>query len=131
MIRSIFPVLTILGLSSAVHSAAPVAQGSRAMAGLWEVSARADGHGAQRVCLSTLSTLLQWEHRALSCGQKILGSSPRGVTVDYNCGPAGFGHSRLTVITPRTLKVETQGISADYPFQYTLHARRVGGCAVR
>ena len=101
------------------------------MAGLWEVSARADGHGAQRVCLQSLSTLLQWEHRDRRCEQRVLGSSPSGVRVDYNCGAADFGHSTLTVITPRTLKVETQGISASYPFQYTVHARRVGNCESR
>lgn len=128
MIRVLIPLLSIFGLSGAAQSTAPFAQGSQAMAGLWEVSARADGHGAQRVCLHSLSTLLQWEHKGMRCGQKLLGSSPRGVTVDYNCGPAGFGHSRLTVITPRTLKVETQGISANYPFQNTLHARRLGPC---
>ena len=121
----------MLGLSGAVGSAAPTAQGSRAMAGLWEVSARADGHGAQRVCLQSLSPLLQWEHRSLRCSQKVVSSSPVGARVDYNCGPAGFGHSELTVITPRTLKVDTQGISGNYPFQYTVHARRVGDCAPR
>ena len=130
MIRVLAP-LCLAGLAGAVHSASAGLEGSRAAAGLWEVSARADGHGAQRLCLGSLDTLVQWEHRGQRCVQKLVSSSPNGAVVDYNCGPAGFGHSRLTVITPRTLKVETQGISANYPFQYTVHARRIGACPRR
>jgi hypothetical protein len=35
------------------------------------------------------------------------------------------------VLTPRTLRVATQGIAAGAPFNYVLHARRTGNCPAR
>jgi hypothetical protein len=35
------------------------------------------------------------------------------------------------LITPRSIRIETQGISGDLPFNYVLQARRVGDCANR
>jgi hypothetical protein len=37
----------------------------------------------------------------------------------------------VTLITPRSLRIDTQGISGGYPFHYQIHARRVGNCAAR
>jgi hypothetical protein len=34
----------------------------------------------------------------------------------------------MTVITPRSIRIETQGISGDLPFNYVLQARRIGEC---
>ena len=48
--------------------------------------------------------------------------------IDYSCGGAGFGHSEITVLTPRSLRIETQGISDGLPFNYVLQARRVDDC---
>ena len=131
MIRSLAYGLAALSLSGAAVAVVSPRALAPAMAGLWEVSTRADGHGGQRVCIRNLKILMQWEHRRAACGQKLLADNPTGAVVDYQCGAAGFGHSRLTMLTPRTLKVETQGISANYPFQYTLHARRMGDCPAR
>ena len=33
------------------------------------------------------------------------------------------------MLTPRSLRIETQGISDSLPFNYVLQARRVGDCA--
>jgi hypothetical protein len=52
-----------------------------------------------------------------------------GITqIEYSCGGAGFGHSEVTVITPRSLRIATQGISDGLPFNYVLQARRVDDC---
>jgi hypothetical protein len=48
--------------------------------------------------------------------------------VEYSCGGAGFGHSEIDVITPRSLRIATQGISDGLPFNYVLQARRVDDC---
>jgi hypothetical protein len=48
--------------------------------------------------------------------------------VEYHCGAAGFSRSQVDVITPRSLRIDTQGISAQEPFSYVLQARRVGDC---
>jgi hypothetical protein len=48
--------------------------------------------------------------------------------IHYTCADGGFGRSDVTLITPRTLRIVTQGISGGQPFHYQLHARRVGNC---
>jgi hypothetical protein len=48
--------------------------------------------------------------------------------ISYKCGQAGFGQSTIEVITPRSLKISTQGISEQLPFNYVLQAHRVGEC---
>ena len=49
-------------------------------------------------------------------------------TIEYHCAGADFGRSEIDVITPRSLRIETQGISDGLPFNYVLQARRVGEC---
>ena len=133
MIRWIIPGLATLAVTAAIPAGAN--HGPRAlppaMGGLWEVSQRADGHGAQRVSVRDPRYLLEWEHRRARCSQRLLANGPTSAVVQYDCGPAGFGHSKLTLVTPRTIKVETQGIANSYPFKYTLHARRLGNCPAR
>jgi len=34
----------------------------------------------------------------------------------------------MTLITPRSLRIDTQGISDNLPFHYQLYARRVSDC---
>ena len=50
------------------------------------------------------------------------------VTINYRCGPSDFGQSEIDVITPRSLRIATQGISGQLPFNYVIQARRVGDC---
>jgi len=35
------------------------------------------------------------------------------------------------LITPRSIRIETQGISDNLPFNYVIQARRVGDCPRR
>jgi hypothetical protein len=96
--------------------------------GLWEVSRSATGAGAERSCVPQASVLAQWEHRRGQCTRVVISSTPTEAVIHYTCPAGDFGHSRMKVITPRTLRIETQGISGGYPFNYVLHARRVGEC---
>ena len=43
-------------------------------------------------------------------------------------GAAGFGHSEVTLLTPRSLRIATQGISDGLPFNYVLQAHRIADC---
>ena len=56
---------------------------------------------------------------------------PISTVIQYSCPGGGFGRSTLTMITPRSLRIETQGISDNLPFNYVLQARRVGDCPAR
>jgi hypothetical protein len=74
--------------------------------------------------------LARFEHRAKSCSAKVLKDAGGAAQIDYSCGPAGFGHSEVTVLTPRSLRISTQGISEGLPFNYVLQAHRIADCPV-
>ncbi len=107
------------------HALAP------ASGGLWEVSRSATGHNPTRICVATPDLLAQFEHRQQRCTRKILTDQGSETLISYNCAAGGFGQSKMTLITPRTLRIDTQGISDNLPFHYQLHARRVGDCTAR
>jgi hypothetical protein len=102
-----------------------------AKGGQWAVSRSADGHDAIKVCVADPASLAQWEQRQGRCTSVIISQAGTKAVIHYTCADGGFGRSQLTQLTPRTLRIETQGISHSYPFGYTLHARRVGACPAR
>jgi len=96
--------------------------------GLWEITGAPGARAPIRQCVGFVPMLARFEHRSKSCTAKVLKSAGSLTSVEYNCGAAGFGHSELEVITPRSLRISTQGISDGLPFNYVLQARRVGEC---
>jgi len=99
--------------------------------GLWDVSLSATGNNARRFCLADPMILSQWEHRSSACTRIILTEHGSSATVHYTCAGGGFGQSTITLVTPRSIKVDTQGISGGLPFAYPLYARRAGNCPGR
>ena len=97
--------------------------------GIWEISGLPGAKSPFRECVANAAALAVIEHRGQNCSRSILSSGPGQALIHYTCGQAGFGDSKLTVITPRSLRIETQGISDQLPFNYVLQARRVGDCA--
>ncbi|CAA9527500.1 MAG: hypothetical protein AVDCRST_MAG31-2065 [uncultured Sphingomonas sp.] len=120
----------LFGLASAGAIAEPVPKVALGAVpgGLWEVSRSATGDGASRQCVAEPAALAQWQHRGRACTRVVLADKPGEALIHYTCPAGDFGRSRITVITPRTLRIETQGISGGEPFSYKLHARRVGNC---
>lgn len=104
---------------------------SAAEGGLWEVSGSARGADARTVCIASPVELGVWEHRGGRCTRVVISDEGDKTTIHYTCGKGGFGRSDMTLLTPRSLRVATQGISDGAPFNYVLHARRVGNCARR
>jgi hypothetical protein len=102
-----------------------------AKAGLWELEGLPGAKAPLRECISDIQKLARLEHRARNCTAKVISDDGHSTVVEYSCGAAGFGHSKVEVITPRSLKISTQGISDASPFNYTLQARRIGDCAVQ
>ena len=97
-------------------------------AGLWEVTGAPGSKAPERQCLANITSLAEFEHRGKACHPKVISNDATSMVIEYSCGSAGFGRSQLTVITPRSLRIETQGISNRLPFNYTLQARRIGDC---
>jgi hypothetical protein len=96
--------------------------------GLWEISGFPKADATARQCVADTATLAVFENSGQNCEQVVISDTPSTTVIEYNCGNGSFGRTKLTLLTPRSLRIETQGISAKYPFNYTIQARRVGDC---
>ncbi len=101
---------------------------SQVQGGLWEVSGAPASKQPVRFCLADVATLARFEHRDKNCAARVLKTTANLASIDYNCRFAGFGHSQIEMLTPRSLRIDTQGISNGLPFAYVLQARRIGDC---
>ena len=121
-------LLIAAGAISAAASAEAPRSLAQAQPGLWEISG-APGTGAPvRQCVADIAALARFEHRGKNCTANVLRSTAGTTAIEYRCGSAGFGHSDIQVITPRSLRIGTQGISDGLPFNYVLQAHRVDDC---
>jgi hypothetical protein len=101
---------------------------AQAQPGLWEITGVPGSRSPIRQCVGNVALLARFEHRANLCTAKVLKNEPSSTVIEYSCGAAGFGHSEVDVITPRSLRISTQGISDGLPFNYVLQARRIDDC---
>jgi hypothetical protein len=101
---------------------------AQSQGGLWEISGVPGVKAPVRQCVADVASLAEFEHRGKPCKLKIIRDGGSSTTIEYSCGPAGFGRSQVDMITPRSLRIDTQGISNQLPFGYVLQARRVGDC---
>jgi hypothetical protein len=95
---------------------------------LWEVSTSATGHNPTRLCVASPEVLAQFEHRNGRCKRSVIRDGGTNAEINYTCADGGFGRSAVTLVTPRSLTIDTQGISGGLPFHYKLYARRMGDC---
>jgi hypothetical protein len=100
-------------------------------AGLWELSGIPGIKTPQKQCVASVGELAQIEHRERRCQHRTVSDGGTSTVIQYQCPGGGFGRSKLTALTPRSLRIETQGISDQLPFSYVVQARRVGDCAER
>lgn len=108
--------------------AAPPRALSQVSGGLWEIIGAPGSKAALRECIADVLSLAQFEHRTRSCSRDIVTDKDASTVVSYSCGGSDFGESQIDVITPRSLRISTQGISGQLPFNYVLQARRLGDC---
>lgn len=123
------PILLIaLAAPAAALAAAQPSALAGVAGGLWEVTGVPGSRAPLRQCFANIATLAQFEHRDRACKQRVISESGSSTVIDYSCGGAGFGHSEIDVLTPRSLRIATQGISDQLPFGYVLQAHRIGDC---
>lgn len=117
----------ILVPGTAIAAALPTAL-AQVAGGVWEIRGAPGAQQPVRQCFADIMALAQFEHRSRSCSRTVL--SDRGTTtvINYTCGPSDFGQSQIDVLTPRSLRIATQGISDQLPFNYVIQAHRVGDC---
>lgn len=116
-----------IALAAMLTAAATPSALSQTARGLWEVTG-ASGSRPVRQCVAHPRLLAQFEHRGQQCQQSVISDAGTDAVIHYNCAGSEFGRSRITVVTPRSLRIETQGISGGLPFNYVVQARRVGNC---
>ena len=122
---------TILAFAVTAPAALAAAQPSalaKVSGGLWEITGAPGLRKPVQQCVSDVLALAQFEHRAQNCTRNVIADGQRSARITYDCGAAGFGQTDVEVITPRSLKISTQGISDQMPFNYVLQAHRVGEC---
>ena len=112
----------VLGAATRPAALAPVAPG------WWEMSGVPGTKKPILQCVGDILALAQFEHRNQSCSRRVIRDGASATSVDYSCADGGFGRSEIGVITPRSLRIDTQGISEGLPFHYVIQARRVGEC---
>lgn len=95
--------------------------------GLWEIDRLGPGQ-RPRLCVADPMTFASYEHRGKACTRVVISDGPNGAVIHYTCAGGGFGRSTVKALTPRSLRVDTQGIADNAPFQYVFQARRVGAC---
>ena len=96
--------------------------------GQWEISGQPLSPKPVSMCVADLASLAQLEHRRSRCTRVVIRDTPTLAEIHYTCAGRGFGRSTLKVITPRSLRIETQGIAGSAPFNYVFQARRIGDC---
>jgi hypothetical protein len=129
MNRPVRTMIRVTGAALALLSVAAVlrpAVFSQTGGGLWEVS-RANG-GRRNVCIADPALLSQYENLRANCARDIVRNTQAKAEIHYSCTGGAFGQSTVELITPRSLRIETQGISDNAPFHYVLQARRLGDC---
>lgn len=117
--------ISVAGISLAAAAATPSVL-SQVAGGQWEISR--SGQPPVLLCIADPAILAQFENRGGKCARNIVRDGGSSTTIHYSCAGGGFGQSDIRVLTPRSLRVETQGISDNAPFKYTFQARRVGDC---
>ena len=126
--------LIVAGIAAAAVPAFAVATISvgalrKLESGRWQVRELDSAVETTAICLGNPQQLVRFEHRHTpGCSSQILDSGEATATSQYSCAGRGYGHSSVRVQTPRTVRIDTQGLSNGRPFSYRLEARRVGAC---
>jgi hypothetical protein len=128
MMRRIAPFVLMASVAAVAEPAAAPSVLPGVEPGLWEVSRDATGKRARRGCLKDMALLATYAHAGDRCGRTILVNTPRRLLMSLECGPGEFGRSEITVTTPRSLKLDTQGFRGGEPYDFSIYARRIGEC---
>lgn len=125
---SIAACVAVLAITAAAVAADKPKTLSAAAPGLWELTGVQGSKTPVRECLINLAALGQYEHRARTCKATTQSDTGKVTVINYTCAGSDFGRTSIKFVTPRNLRVETQGISDGLPFAYKIEARRVGEC---
>jgi hypothetical protein len=128
--RRALVVMGLVGLGGLLAAAAP--RGPLAFAkirpGGWQLRALDGSATPRRICLSNPDELVQLRHPGAVCSRFVLDNAPDTATIHYTCTGAGYGRTTIKVETGELIRIDSQGLINQSPFQVALEGRRVGSC---
>lgn len=81
------------------------------------------------VCAPDPLRLIQFNHPGPACSRFAIVDAANQVTIQYNCGPRGYGKTTVTVTNPSQIRLDTQGIAPDgRPFDSSYEGQFAGAC---
>lgn len=129
---SIAAAAAALTAALATTSAGWAAQSPRSLSGvaggLWELSGVPRSKAPVKQCVTNPVELAFVEHEAPGCTHTVLGDAGDLLRLSYQCKSGGFGQATIKTLTPRSLRVDVQGIAGGGPYAYVMQAHRVGDC---
>jgi hypothetical protein len=105
----------------------PILAFAKITPGEWQLRAL-DGDAPRRICISDPYDLIQLRHPGAACSRFVLANEAQTATVHYTCTGAGYGRTTIKVETGELIRVDSQGLSNQMPFQMAFEGRRVGKC---
>lgn len=94
--------------------------------GQWQV--RGEDGAVRELCLLDPASLVQQHHAGASCSRMVIADSSTTAVVHYSCPGTGWGRTTFQIRSPRKMRITTQGIDANLPFDESIEARRTGEC---
>ncbi|WP_157220996.1 DUF3617 domain-containing protein [Flavisphingomonas formosensis] len=84
---------------------------------------------AQSLCVPNAYALMQLRHAGASCTRLVINNGKEDATVQYSCPHAGWGRTSIHVETSELVRIDTQGIADNAPFEAAIEGRRTGECS--
>jgi len=115
-------------IGGAAMAAGPLATLAGLQRGNWQFK-EIGAATARVVCAPDPMRLIQFNHPGITCSHFTIVDAANQVTIQYNCGPRGYGKTTVTVTQPGQIRLDTQGISPDgRPFDSSYEGQYTGAC---
>lgn len=131
-VRAGLAALVMAGaVAAAPQASAPSAALSRIETGQYELTEVGSTAPGRLICVADAAMLIQMQHPGAACSRLVMSDSPDSTTVNYSCTAGGHGRTVVTITTPRSFDLSTQGMANGAPFDLDYQGRRVGACPSR
>ena len=110
---------------------APILAFGRIQPGSWQLRALDKSLPDRRVCINDAYDLIQLRHPGAACSRFVLTNEAQTATVHYTCSGAGYGRTTIKVETGQLIRIDSQGLVNQSPFDMSFEGRRVGSCQER
>ncbi|MEO5493220.1 MAG: hypothetical protein ABIR08_04245 [Sphingomonas sp.] len=115
-------------LGGAAMAGGPFAALAGLQRGSWQFKEIGSAMG-RVVCAPDPMRLIQFNHPGPACSRFAIVDAADRVTIQYNCGPRGYGKTTVTLTQPGQIRLDTQGISPDgRPFDSGYEGQYTGPC---